>query len=117
MGYILGPISIIISHIGVLLLFSTGLSWNAFLWALIIYVARAISITAIYHRLIIHKAYQAPSIVKWVGSFIASSAGQMGPNWGKGHHLEGHHQVSDLPGDSLLQIILLLDLKAFCGHR
>ena len=70
------------------------------IWALIIYVARAISITAIYHRLIIHKTYQATSIVKWVGSFIASSAGQMGPNWWKGHHLEGHHQVSDLAGDS-----------------
>ena len=112
-GYVLGPISIIISHIGVLLLLSTGLSWNAFLWALIIYVVRATSITAIYHRLIIHKAFQAPLMVKWVGSFIASSAGQMGPSWWKGHHLEGHHQVSDLPGDSHSPNYPFTGLKGF----
>jgi stearoyl-CoA desaturase (Delta-9 desaturase) len=100
LGYIIGPFLIIVSHLGVFLLLSTGLGWNGFLWVFLLYVVRAMGLTCIYHRLIIHKAFQAPSIVKWVGSFIASSAGQMGPNWWKGHHLEGHHQVSDCLGDS-----------------
>ena len=100
LGYIIGPILIIASHLGIALLFFTGLSWQALLWAFVLYVPRAMGLTCIYHRLIIHKSFQSPSIVKWIGSFIASSAGQMGPNWWKGHHLEGHHQVSDGAGDS-----------------
>ena len=100
LGYIIGPVLIIVSHLGVFLLLSTGLSWNGFLWVLVLYIVRAMGLTAIYHRLIIHKSFQAPLILKWVGSFIASSAGQMGPSWWKGHHLEGHHQVTDCLGDS-----------------
>ncbi|MGD1918981.1 MAG: acyl-CoA desaturase [Pleurocapsa sp.] len=100
LGYIIGPVLIMASHIGALVLFFTGLSWNAFFWGFLIYEIRAISITTIYHRLLIHKAFKTPPLVKWIGCFVASSAGQMGPSWWKGHHLEGHHQVSDLPGDS-----------------
>jgi stearoyl-CoA desaturase (delta-9 desaturase) len=99
LSYCLGPLLIIASHIGAILPFFTGLSWRAALWVVSLYAIRMMGITAIYHRLIIHKAYQAPSIVKWLGSLIACSAGQMGPNWWKGHHLQGHHSYSDQPGD------------------
>jgi len=98
LGYSLGPISIILMHIGCLLPFWTGLSWNAVFYGVILYLVRMLAITAIYHRLIIHKSYQAPAIIKWVGSLIAASSGQMGPNWWKGHHQE-HHQNSDQIGD------------------
>ncbi len=98
-GYVMGPALIIASHLGIFLLFLTGLSWQALVWVIILHVIRSTSLTAIYHRLIIHKAYQSPSIVKWIGSFIASSSAQMGPSWWKGHHLEAHHQVSDMEGD------------------
>lgn len=100
LSYSLGPIQVIVIHLGALLPFLTGLSWMSFLWVFALYAVRMISITAIYHRLIIHKAYQTPAIVKWFGSFIACSAGQMGPNWWKGHHIQGHHNYSDQAGDS-----------------
>ncbi|MBD0334788.1 MAG: acyl-CoA desaturase [Cyanobacteria bacterium Co-bin13] len=99
LSYNLGPLQVVIFHLGALLPLMTGLSWQALLWGFMLYVIRMLGITGIYHRLIIHKSYQAPKIVKWVGSFIASSAGQMGPNWWKGHHIQGHHNHSDMAGD------------------
>jgi stearoyl-CoA desaturase (Delta-9 desaturase) len=101
LSYCLGPVLIIASHVGaIVILAATGLSWPAVLWIFLLYITRMMGITAIYHRLIIHKSYQTPLWVKWVGSLVACSAGQMGPNWWKGHHLQGHHQSSDQLGDS-----------------
>jgi stearoyl-CoA desaturase (Delta-9 desaturase) len=91
---------IMASHVGAIIPFITGLSGSALLWIGVLYIIRMLAITSIYHRLIIHKAYQAPSIVKWIGSLVACSAGQMGPSWWKGHHLQGHHLYSDQAGDS-----------------
>jgi stearoyl-CoA desaturase (Delta-9 desaturase) len=100
LSYCLGPFLILASHVGAIIPFITGLSWPALLWVCFLYMIRMMGITAIYHRLIIHKAYQTPAIVKWIGSIIACSAGQMGPNWWKGHHIQGHHHSSDQIGDS-----------------
>ena len=93
-SYVIGPILIIISHFGSLLAFITGLSWGAFLWILFLYLIRMLATTAIYHRLLTHKSYQAPAPVLWLGSIVASSAGHMGPSWWKAHHMT-HHQHSD----------------------
>ena len=98
--YSLGPILISACHIGSFLVLYTGLSWQAFCWGFVLYWVRMLGITGIYHRLIIHKSYQAPPMVRWIGSIVASSSGQIGPNWWKGHHLQGHHLRSDTPTDS-----------------
>ncbi|WP_322744887.1 acyl-CoA desaturase, partial [Leptolyngbya ectocarpi] len=76
----------------------TGLSMGAWIWIGFLYWLRMLAITAIYHRLLTHKAYRSPALVKWIGSFIACSAGQMGPSWWKGHH-EDHHRFTDTAGD------------------
>jgi stearoyl-CoA desaturase (Delta-9 desaturase) len=99
LSYNLGPFQVLIFHIGALLPLVTGISWQAILWGFLLYVIRMLGITGIYHRLIIHKSYQTPAFVKWVGSIVAASAGQMGPNWWKGHHIQGHHNQSDGVGD------------------
>ena len=93
-SYLLGPLLIIISHIGSLLVLQTGLSWGAIGWILLLYLTRMLATTGIYHRLLTHKSYQAPTPVLWVGSMIAAAAGQMGPSWWKAHHL-AHHQHAD----------------------
>lgn len=92
--YIVGPILIIVSHIGSLLVFVTGLSWGAIAWIAFLYLIRMLATTVIYHRLLTHKSYQAPTPLLWVGSIVAASAGQMGPSWWKAHHMN-HHQHSD----------------------
>ncbi|WP_309738326.1 acyl-CoA desaturase [Chamaesiphon sp. OTE_20_metabat_361] len=93
-SYVMGPLLIIISHFGSLLVLSTGLSWGSMFWIGFLYLTRMLATTSIYHRLLTHKSYQAPAIVLWIGSIIASSAGHMGPSWWKAHHLT-HHQHSD----------------------
>lgn len=93
LSYLIGPTFIIISHLGSLLLLLTGLSWGAMIWIVLLYVTRMLSITGIYHRLLTHKSYHAPKPVLWIGCLIAASAGQMGPNWWKAHHLTHHKYV------------------------
>ena len=97
-SYIIGPILIVVSHFGTLLVFSTGLSGGAIAWAVGLYVIRMLATTGIYHRLLTHKSFQAPKPVLWLGSIIAAAAGQMGPSWWKAHHL-AHHQFSDQKPD------------------
>lgn len=93
-SYVIGPILIISSHLGSLLVFKTGLSWGAVVWIVFLYLIRMLGTTAIYHRLLTHKSYQAPALVLWLGCIVTASAGQMGPSWWKAHHLN-HHQHSD----------------------
>ncbi len=82
-----------LAHLGCGLLLFTGLGPAAALWALALYLARMLAITAIYHRLIAHGSYQAPRLVWWLGSLVAASAGQMGPSWWTGHHRQHHRHV------------------------
>lgn len=97
-SYIIGPILIIVSHIGSLLVFKTGLSFGALTWIVFLYLIRMLATTGIYHRLLTHKSYQAPAPVLWIGCVVASAAGQMGPSWWKAHHLM-HHKHADQPQD------------------
>lgn len=97
-SYSLGPIFIISCHVGCVLALFTGLSASAWLWVVFLYWIRMLAITGIYHRLLTHKAYSTPALVKWIGCFIASASGQMGPSWWKGHHND-HHLHSDQPQD------------------
>lgn len=93
-SYVIGPLLIITSHIGSLLVFKTGLSLGSVSWIVFLYLIRMLATTGIYHRLLTHRSYQAPAPVLWVGSVIAAAAGQMGPSWWKAHHLN-HHQHAD----------------------
>ncbi len=96
--YALGPVFIIASHLGCLLLLWTGLSLGAALWALCLYLVRMLATTAIYHRLITHASYRAPRPFAWAGAVVAASAGQMGPSWWKAHH-QLHHRHVDTVAD------------------
>ena len=96
--YAFGPILILASHLGSLLLFWTGLSLVTALLALALYLVRMLAITAIYHRLITHNSFRAPRLVVWIGAAVAASSGQMGPSWWKAHH-QLHHRHVDTAAD------------------
>ncbi|MEH2246470.1 acyl-CoA desaturase [Nostoc sp.] len=68
--------------------------------------------TGIYHRLLTHKSYQAPTSVLCVGSIVAASAGQMGPSWWKAHHMV-HHQCSDQEKDPHSPYMPFKGIKGF----
>lgn len=88
-----GPVLIVAAHLGCALLLFTGLGLAAALWAVALYWVRMLAITAIYHRLIAHRSFEAPRPVWWIGSWIAASAGQMGPSWWTAHHHQHHRHV------------------------
>jgi stearoyl-CoA desaturase (Delta-9 desaturase) len=115
-SYLIGPTLIIISHIGSLLVLITGLSWGSVLWVLLLYVIRMLATTSIYHRLLTHKSYQAPTLVLWVGSIVAAAAGQMGPSWWKAHHMI-HHQYADRDLDPHSPYTPAQGIKGFCWSQ
>ena len=92
--YWLGPVQMAICHVGALIPLWTGLSLGSTVWIALLYAVRMLATTAIYHRLLTHKAYRAPRLLLWIGSFIAASSGQMGPSWWKAHH-QAHHLYAD----------------------
>jgi len=98
LAYALGPVLILLSHLGSLLILTTGISWGAIAWVIGWYGIRMLATTAIYHRLLTHNSYRTPRLVLWVGCVVGAAAGQMGPSWWKAHHLS-HHQHSDQPTD------------------
>jgi stearoyl-CoA desaturase (delta-9 desaturase) len=97
-GYWLGPVFILLSHAGCLLLLATGLSPGAMAWALGLYLIRMLATTAIYHRLLTHRSYDTSPTLLRLGCFVGASAGHMGPSWWKAHHL-AHHRSSDAAAD------------------
>jgi stearoyl-CoA desaturase (delta-9 desaturase) len=111
-SYVIGPILIILSHIGSLLVFTTGLSWGAIAWIVWLYLIRMLATTGIYHRLLTHKSYQTPPLFLWIGCIVGASAGQMGPSWWKAHHMN-HHQHSDQALDTHSPYIPSQGLKGF----
>jgi stearoyl-CoA desaturase (delta-9 desaturase) len=97
-GYWLGPVFILLSHAGCLLLLTTGFSLGAMAWALGLYLIRMLATTAIYHRLLTHRCYDTSPTLLRLGCFVGASAGHMGPSWWKAHHL-AHHRSSDAAAD------------------
>ncbi|BAY80647.1 fatty acid desaturase [Calothrix parasitica NIES-267] len=111
-SYTIGPILIVSNHFGSLLVFKTGLSCGALIWIIFLYLIRMLGTTAIYHRLLTHKSYQAPALFLWLGCIVTASAGQMGPSWWKAHHLN-HHQHSDKELDAHSPNMGLQRMRAF----
>ncbi|HIK43741.1 MAG TPA: acyl-CoA desaturase [Leptolyngbyaceae cyanobacterium M65_K2018_010] len=115
-AYLIGLVQLFTYHLGSLLILITGLSFGSVLWIVVLYVSRALATTAIYHRLITHKSYQAPALVKWVGCTVAAAAGQMGPSWWKAHHLT-HHQHTDHELDPHSPYIPFQGVRGFFGSQ
>ena len=97
-SYAIGPVLIIFSHACSSLLISTGINLAGLAWMAGWYLLRMLAITAIYHRLLVHRSYRAPRFLLRLGCFLAAAAGQMGPSWWKAQHVE-HHRKSDQIGD------------------
>lgn len=115
-SYLIGPLLIVVSHIGSLIVLETGLSSSAIIWLLLLYISRMMAITSIYHRLLTHKSYQAPAPVLWVGSIVAAAAGQMGPSWWKAHHV-AHHRHADKDLDPHSPHTSAQGIRGFCWSQ
>lgn len=86
-------------HLGCLLVLVTGVSWFAVLVCALLYAVRMFAITAVYHRYLSHRSYEAPRWLVFLLSFVAASAAQRGPLWWAAHHRK-HHRHADEEGDA-----------------
>ena len=84
----------ILLHLACLLVIVVGVSPIAVAVCAGLFVLRMFAITAVYHRLLAHRAYQAPRWLTFLGAAIANSSGQRGPLWWAAHHRQ-HHSHSD----------------------
>jgi stearoyl-CoA desaturase (delta-9 desaturase) len=85
-------------HLTCLAAFLTGISWNAVILCITLYVVRMFGITAGYHRYLSHKSYRTSRIFQFFLSWLGCSAVQKGPLWWASHHRR-HHQYSDQEED------------------
>lgn len=88
----------VVLHIACLAAWWTGVSPVALVVMALLFVVRMFAITAVYHRLLAHRAYQAPRWLTFFGSLVANSSGQRGPLWWASHH-RLHHRDSDEAAD------------------
>jgi len=88
----------LILHAACLAVVVVGFSWTALAVCAGLFLLRMLAITAVYHRLLAHRSYQAPRWLVFVGAFIANTSGQRGPLWWAAHH-RLHHRNSDEASD------------------
>jgi stearoyl-CoA desaturase (delta-9 desaturase) len=85
-------------HLACLAVIWVGWSWTAVAVCVGLYLLRMFAITAVYHRLLAHRAYEAPRWLAFLGAAVANSSGQRGPLWWAAHH-RIHHRESDSAAD------------------
>lgn len=88
----------ILVHLMPLFAVLTGVTWQAVILCISLYVIRMFFVTASFHRYFAHRSYKLGRVMQFVMAFGATSAAQRGPLWWAGYHRH-HHQYSDLPED------------------
>jgi stearoyl-CoA desaturase (Delta-9 desaturase) len=79
-------------------LFLFGVTPEALVLLVVLFVGRMWFITAGYHRYFAHRSYRTNRVFQFILAFGGSSAAQKGPLWWAGHHRD-HHRYSDTEQD------------------
>lgn len=91
-------IPLLLTQAACLAVFWVGVSPAAIAACVITYVVRAFGITAGYHRLLSHHAYETGRGLQFFLAFLGCAAAQLGPLWWVAHH-HVHHPEADAEGD------------------
>ena len=76
----------------------SGVTWQAVVVCVVLYVARMFGITAGYHRYFSHKTFRTSRVVQFMLAWLAQTSMQRGVLWWAAHHRD-HHAYSDRNGD------------------
>jgi stearoyl-CoA desaturase (delta-9 desaturase) len=93
-----GAIPFILCHLAVFAAFWTGVTWQAVVVCVVLYVVRMFAVTGGYHRYFSHRTYKTSRVFQFILAFLAQSSAQKGALWWAAHHRR-HHKHSDQPGD------------------
>jgi stearoyl-CoA desaturase (Delta-9 desaturase) len=91
-------IPFVLVHLACLAAIWTGLTAEALLLCVVLYVARMFAVTAGYHRYFAHRTYQTSRIAQFVLAFLAQTSAQRGVLWWAANH-RAHHRHADTVGD------------------
>ena len=88
----------LLCHLAVFGALFTGVTWQAAVLCVVLYVVRMFGVTAGYHRYFSHRSFKTSRVFQFVLAFIATSSAQKGVLWWAAHHRR-HHKHSDQEGD------------------
>lgn len=76
----------------------TGVTLEAVVLGVVLYVSRAFFITGGYHRYFAHRTYRMGRVPQFLMALGGTTAAQQGPLWWAAHHRD-HHRYADTPRD------------------
>jgi stearoyl-CoA desaturase (delta-9 desaturase) len=85
-------------HLVPLLGFFTGVTAEALVLGVVLYLGRMFAITAGYHRYFAHRAFRLGRVPQLVLAFAGTTAAQKGPLWWASNHRD-HHRYADTARD------------------
>ena len=85
-------------HLSCLAVLWVGASWTAVGVCAFLYFARMFGVTAGFHRLLAHRAYEASAVFRAFVATLGTAAAQSGPIWWASVHRH-HHRHSDTEQD------------------
>lgn len=91
-------IPFILVHLACLGIFWTGVTREAIILCIALYLVRMFAVTAGYHRYFSHRSYKTSRIGQFVLAFLCQTSAQKGVLWWAAQHRH-HHKHSDLPSD------------------
>ncbi len=87
-----------LTHLLVLLVFVTGVSWELVALCVFSYYLRMFGVTAGYHRYFSHRTFKTNRLFQFLLAALAQSSAQKGALWWAAHHRH-HHRYSDTEHD------------------
>ena len=84
----------VLCHLAVLGAIWSGVTWQAVVVCVVLYVARMFGVTAGYHRYFSHRSFETSRPVAFALAWLAQSTAQKGALWWAAHHRH-HHLHSD----------------------
>ncbi len=88
----------ILMHVACAAVFFVGVSLEAVLLCVGLYIVRMFALTAGYHRYFAHRAFKTSRFFQFVLAVAGTTAVQKGPLWWAAHHRQ-HHKYTDQEGD------------------
>jgi stearoyl-CoA desaturase (delta-9 desaturase) len=85
-------------HLAALGAFWSGVTTEAVICCIVLFVVRIFAVTGGYHRYFSHRSYKTSRAFQLILAFLAESTAQKGVLWWAAHH-RNHHLLSDQPGD------------------
>ncbi len=85
-------------HLAVFGAVFSGVTWQAIVLCVVLYLVRMFAVTAGYHRYFSHRTFKTSRVMQFLFAFVAQCTAQKGALWWAAHH-RVHHKHSDQEGD------------------